>query len=300
MAGSLTDVSGIQIGHYSDPQRGTGCTVILCENGAVAGVDTWGPVLGTHEIDLVRTGQLVNRVDAVALVGRSSFGLASVAGVMKYLEERRQGFEVQGTDMRVPIVTAASIWDITGPDTGGLDATCGYSACAAASVREGQIGMVGVGTGANTPIRGAANRDLLRGLRMGSYVLGTTTVAALIVVNGMDDIRGSSRLESQMSIGPLPDRSATLPISGTALAVVGTDIPLSRPMCNIIARVALDSLRGHWYGIGAPDMAVVTFALSTARSAETSGSIPPAALEAVVTELVAEVFSGDSASTPLG
>jgi L-aminopeptidase/D-esterase-like protein len=143
-------MAGVRVGHFTNARQHTGCTVILCEEGTVAGVDIRGSILGTHEIDLVRSGELVKHVNAVVLTGRSSYGLAVIAGVLRFLEERKRGFQLPNVDVRVPIVTAASIFDITAADAiGGLDANAGYQACLAASPEQFSVqGAIGVGTGA--------------------------------------------------------------------------------------------------------------------------------------------------------
>ena len=105
MQGALTDVAGVRVGHFTHPGRPTGCSVVLCEAGAVAGVDVRGAAPGTRETDLLRPGNLVEHVHAVLLSGGSAFGLAAADGVMRWLEERGHGLQV-GT-VRVPIVPAA-------------------------------------------------------------------------------------------------------------------------------------------------------------------------------------------------
>ena len=107
MYGAITDVSGVRVGHYTDKKAVTGCTVILCELGAVAGVDVSGSSPGTRETDLLRAGNLVERVQAIVLSGGSAFGLDAATGAMRYLEERGFGHETSAG--RVPIVPAAII-----------------------------------------------------------------------------------------------------------------------------------------------------------------------------------------------
>ena len=106
MYGAITDVSGIKVGHYTDRKAATGCTVILCEQGAVAGVDVSGSSPGTRETDLLRPGNAVERVQAIVLGGGSAFGLDAASGVMRYLEERGFGHETSAG--KVPIVPAPS------------------------------------------------------------------------------------------------------------------------------------------------------------------------------------------------
>src|SRR5688572_4607990 len=101
-AGAITDVAGIEVGHFSDTRRPTGCTVILAREGAVAGVDVRGAAPGTRETDLLSPGNLVQEVHAVMLAGGSAWGLAAAEGAMRWLEERGVGMDVRfGT---LPIV----------------------------------------------------------------------------------------------------------------------------------------------------------------------------------------------------
>src|ERR687886_195644 len=99
--------SGIRVGHWTDLDAATGCTVVLCEQGAVAGVDVRGSAPGTRETDLLRPGSLVGQVHAVLLTGGSAFGLDAAGGVMRFLEERRIGYTMPTA--RVPIVVGAVI-----------------------------------------------------------------------------------------------------------------------------------------------------------------------------------------------
>jgi L-aminopeptidase/D-esterase-like protein len=108
--GSITDVPGIKVGHADNPHALTGCTVILCEEGAVAGVDQHGGAPGTRETDLLRPMHLVEKAHAVLLSGGSAFGLDAAGGVMRYLEEN--GIGVDTGVVRVPIVPAAILFDL--------------------------------------------------------------------------------------------------------------------------------------------------------------------------------------------
>ncbi|HTN64966.1 MAG TPA: P1 family peptidase, partial [Burkholderiaceae bacterium] len=108
--GSITSVRGIRVGHYTDSRRLTGCTVILADGGATAGVDVRGAAPGTRETDLLAPCNLVDKVHAIVLSGGSAFGLDSVSGAMRYLEENGIGVDVGVA--RVPIVPAAVLFDL--------------------------------------------------------------------------------------------------------------------------------------------------------------------------------------------
>ena len=142
----ITAVPGIRVGHATDEEGITGCTVILCEGGAVVGVDQRGGAPGTRETDLLRPLHLVEHVHAVLLAGGSAYGLDAASGVMRWLEERGVGFDV-GVGV-VPIVPAAILFDLDlGDPAARPDAAMGYAACQAASTDPVAEGCVGAGTG---------------------------------------------------------------------------------------------------------------------------------------------------------
>ncbi|NDB01422.1 MAG: peptidase S58 family protein, partial [Betaproteobacteria bacterium] len=130
-SGSITRVGGIEVGHFTDPRRPTGCSVVIARGGAVAGVDVRGAAPGTRETDLLHPSNLVDRAHAVLLAGGSAWGLDAAAGVMRWLEEQQIGLEVGFG--RVPIVPAAVLFDLPVGDASiRPDAQAGYQACLAA------------------------------------------------------------------------------------------------------------------------------------------------------------------------
>ncbi len=138
---------GLKLGHYTDTRARTGCTVILCEQGAAAGVDVRGSASGTREIASCEPGHLVERIHAVCLAGGSAFGLAAADGVMEYLEHRGVGFDVGVT--RIPIVASAILFDLgVGNPWIRPDRQSGYSAAASARGDRVEQGRVGAGAGA--------------------------------------------------------------------------------------------------------------------------------------------------------
>ncbi len=140
-------IPGVLLGHYTDLQAKTGCTVILVERGATAGVDIRGSASGTREIEPCQPEHLVEKIHAICIAGGSAFGLAAADGVMEYLEHRGVGFDVGVT--RVPIVASAIIYDLgVGSPWIRPDRRAGYSAAAAAREDRVQQGPVGAGTGA--------------------------------------------------------------------------------------------------------------------------------------------------------
>ena len=140
-AGAITEVPGVKVGHFTDTRRPTGCTVIITEAGAVGGVDVRGSAPGTRETDLLNPINLVDKVTAVMLAGGSAFGLDAATGVMRYLEERKLGYNV-GVGF-VPIVPAAILFDLgVGDPKIRPDASAGYKACEAASTARHATGRV--------------------------------------------------------------------------------------------------------------------------------------------------------------
>ncbi|MFH2104109.1 MAG: P1 family peptidase [Chloroflexota bacterium] len=185
---SIIDVPGIDVGHAQDDEALTGCTVVLCRKGAVGGVDQRGGAPGTRETDLLNPVNMVGKVHAVLLAGGSAFGLDAAAGVMRYLEERKIGFNTGVA--RVPIVPAAILFDLNlGSAARRPDAEMGYRATAAASRQAFQEGNVGAGTGCSVgKIFGMAGA-MKSGLGTASMRIGGgVVVGALAAVNAFGDV----------------------------------------------------------------------------------------------------------------
>jgi L-aminopeptidase/D-esterase-like protein len=186
---SLTDVTGFLVGHVTNLEAATGCTVIICPKGTVGGVDVRGGAPGTRETDLLNPHNRVDEVTAVVLAGGSAYGLAAADGVMRYLEEHEMGYKTR-SGLIVPIVPAAILFDLgLGTSSVRPDAAMGYQACLNASNQAVEQGTIGAGTGA---ICGA-----MRGLDYATKGgLGSTSieiveglwVAALVAVNAVGDV----------------------------------------------------------------------------------------------------------------
>ena len=186
--GAITDVPGIRVGHNTDLEHATGCTVILCGEGAVGGVDVRGGAPGTRETDLLRPGTLVERVHAVLLSGGSAYGLDAASGVMRYLEERDTGFRIG--QAVVPIVPAAILFDLglvthtvrPGPEEG-------YRACEAATSDGVAEGSVGAGTGATVGKALGMKQAVKGGLGTASLSLEDGLhVGAIVAVNALGSV----------------------------------------------------------------------------------------------------------------
>jgi L-aminopeptidase/D-esterase-like protein len=183
----FSEIEGIRVGHAEDLQAATGCTVILCGDGATAGVDVRGGAPGTRETDLLNPVNLVEKAHAVLLAGGSAFGLDAAGGVMRYLEERGIGFDVQVT--RVPIVPGAVLFDLTVGDWRVRpDGAMGYRACLNAEAGGNVQGNVGAGTGATVGKILGMDRAMKSGLGIFALQAGDLKVGAVVAVNCLGDV----------------------------------------------------------------------------------------------------------------
>ena len=254
---TITAVPGIRVGHATDPVGLTGCTVVLCEKGAVGGVDQRGGAPGTRETDLLRPLHLVQKVHAVLLAGGSAFGLAAAEGVMRYLEERRVGFDARVA--KVPIVPAAILFDLDlGDPKARPNAEMGYAACQTASDGPVAEGSVGAGTGATVGKILGPKRAMKSGLGTAVASLGGgLVVGALVAVNAFGDVvdpatgeilAGARKLRSD----ELADTLATMRTfagkailrfaSSTVIGVVATNARLTKEEANKVAQMAQDGI----------------------------------------------------------
>ena len=254
----ITSVPGISVGHYTDTQNATGCTVVLCEDGAVGGVDVRGSAPGTRETDLLSPTAMVDRVHAVLLSGGSAFGLAAATGVVEYLEEKGVGIEFGNAT--IPIVPAAILFDL-GLVTHEVrpDASAGRLACEAAHSGEIVEGSVGAGTGATVAKMLGRDRCIKGGIGTASVHLGNgVTVGAIVAVNAVGGVVGPET--AQVVAGPLDDDGVTMlesvalitdpgyedsrtrPGENTTIGVVATNADMTKAQANKLAEIAHDGL----------------------------------------------------------
>lgn len=299
---AITDVPGVKVGHHTDLQAATGCTVVLCEKGAIGGVEVRGAAPGTRETDLLRPLHLVQYAHAVLLAGGSAFGLDAAAGVMRYLEERNIGFDT-GV-VRVPIVPAAVLFDLAvGDATVRPDLEAGYQACLAATAARPGEGNVGAGTGATVGKLLGLDRAMKGGLGTASQQIGEdVVVGAVVAVNCLGDVvhpqtgeilagarkaDGSGFLNSSEAIKRRPTHSAS-PLANTTIGVVATNAGLSKEETNKLAQLALD---GYSHSIRPTTMydGDTLFALSTGDKTADLSALGVAAAEAVAEAIVRAV-----------
>lgn len=258
MNNSLTDIPGLLVGHWTEHEAATGCTVILCPQGAVAGVDVRGGAPGTRETDLLDPVCMVQQVHAICLAGGSAYGLAAADGVMRWLEEQGYGFDVRVA--RVPIVPAAVIFDLAmGNAQVRPDAAAGYAACTAASAGPVAEGNVGAGTGATVGKLLGYQWATKGGLGTASRVYANgMIIAALAVVNAAGDVvdptHGQIVAGARAADGNgFANIMHTLTAAGeigaerwgqrnTTLGVVATNVALTKAGATKVAQIAQNGL----------------------------------------------------------
>ena len=268
-ASSLTDVPGFRVGHATDSRGLTGCTVVLCGDGAVPGLDVRGLAAGLRDCGPCEPTHLVPVVHALLLSGGSAYGLDAAAGVMSFLERQGIGFRVR--DAVVPIVPAAILFDLSaGSSRARPTAAMARRACRAASSRPVLQGNVGAGTGASVGKMHGMERAMKSGLGSASFRKGALVVGALVVVNawgdvidpragsivaGLRDRRGGSGLPGTtrelLRAGPLfrtgtgarapggpAGRGGAPPPPSTTLGVVATNARLTKVEATSVAKAA--------------------------------------------------------------
>ena len=301
---SITDVPGIEVGHFTDTRRPTGCSVIIARAGAVAGVDVRGAAPGTRETDLLHPSNLVEQVHAVLLAGGSAWGLDAASGVMRWLEENGIGFQV--TYGLVPIVPAAVLFDLPVGDAGiRPDAAAGYAACVAAhQARQKQPrqplaeGNVGAGAGALVGKLFGIHRAMKGGIGSAAVTVNGITVGAIVACNALGDvvnpasgevIAGARALDGKALLGlrdailrgeaPQPLLAGT----NTTIGVVATDAVLTKAQAHRLAQVSHDGLARAINPVHTMSDGDVMFALGTGLAGKTPGMMVLSTLAAEVT-----------------
>ncbi len=236
----ITRVAGIRVGHHTDLQGITGCTVVLCPPGTVASVDVKGGAPGTRETDAIRPGTLVRDVHAVLLTGGSAFGLSAASGVDRWLEERGIGFDTGVA--RVPVVPAAVLFDLgVGDSAARPDAAAGYAACEAA--RDGPLeeGCVGAGTGATFAKLPDPAAGWKGGIGTAGVIEGDLVVSALVAVNALGTVVEDDGTPLVENRNPDAEPSAW-PGANTTLGVVATNARLSKERAQLVAQAGSEGV----------------------------------------------------------
>jgi len=283
---AITAVDGVTVGSWTDREAATGCTVVLCPEGAVASVDIRGGAPGTRNTDLLRQGNLVQQIHAVLLTGGSEFGLDAAGGVARWLEERGKGFAV--TTGVVPVVAAAVLFDLPiGQADVRPDATAGYAACEGAS-KAVQEGSVGAGTGATVGKALMIERATKGGLGTAAERTASgITVGTIVAVNCWGEVvdpdsgaviagpRGDrpgsflstvEQMRKEAPLSPFSEAARKQAGQNTTIAVVATDARLSKDEAFRLAVMAQAGLARTIRPAHSPVDGDAVFALATGRN----------------------------------
>lgn len=293
MYNNILDVKGLKVGQVEDLEGLTGCTVVICEEGAVCGVDVRGAAPGTRETDLLDPINMIQKVHAVVLSGGSAFGLESTCGVSKYLEEKNIGFDVGVT--KVPIVVGAVLFDlVVGDPKCRPNIEMGYKACELANNTELKQGNYGAGCGATVgKIRGP--QYAMKG-GIGSYSVklpNGLVVSALIAVNALGDVYENGKI-----IAGVLDNSKTkilntyeimkngvtkggFNIDNTTIGIVATNAKLTKAECKKVSQVAHNGYAKTIFPIHTPHDGDTIFTMATGEI-ETDMTL----LSSIATEVV--------------
>jgi L-aminopeptidase/D-esterase-like protein len=250
--GGLTDIEGVLVGHATNLEALTGCTVILCERGAVPGVSIPGSATGTEEVELLKPGHVTDRIQGICFAGGSAFGLEAASGVRRFLEHKGVGFPTSAGP--VPLVTGAILFDLGVAERGFRPTReMGESAAAAASSAPVVEGAVGAGTGATVGKLFGPDRMMKSGVGSASMqIYGSVKVAALAVVNALGDVvdpktghiiagarvSKESREFSNTAQAMLGGLSGRLKKENTTLVCVATDAAFDRVQMSKVAQLA--------------------------------------------------------------
>jgi L-aminopeptidase/D-esterase-like protein len=254
MRGTIADVPGVKVGNYTDRKKRTGCTVILCENGAVAGMDIRGFAPGTRQTNSLEILHPVSRIDALCIAGGGALGLDAASGVVKFLIENKKGFDIFGK--KVPIVPSAVIFDLFfAKENAYPNAEMGYRACQNAGKSTTLEGSVGAGTGATVGKLFGVAQAMKGGLGSLCVKIDNAYLGVLAVVNSFGDVldengrilagarmaeksKKLSNMQKQISEGV--DRK--MEGSNTTIIVIATNAGLTKEDATRIAIMAQDGI----------------------------------------------------------
>jgi L-aminopeptidase/D-esterase-like protein len=305
--GSITDVQGVAVGHFTEPRRPTGCTVLLLGKGATAGVDVRGSAPGTRETDLLNPTNTVQQVHAILLAGGSAFGLDAASGVVRYLEEHGVGYSL-GNSI-VPIVPAAILYDLQiGDQKIRPTAESGYKACQAASTARVVEGNVGAGAGATIGKMFGSKQAMKSGLGSASVRIAGTgiVVGALVAVNAVGDVvdpktgkiiagarkpDGSGFMDSMARIRE--GYSVQADSTNTTIGVIATNVALDKAQATKVAQMAHDGLARTINPVHTPSDGDTIFAVATGAIATRAnhGSIGALAADVMAQAVLRAVMS---------
>jgi len=295
----LTDIPRIRVGHASDFDALTGCTVILCDGGAVAGVDIRGSATGTSEMDVMSPGHVTDRIHAVVFAGGSAFGLEAASGVRRFLEKKGVGFDTGAA--KVPIVPCAILYDLgIGKPNVRPTREMGEAAANAATADAVKEGCVGAGTGATVGKLVAGMRQAMKsGIGSATVVLegplAGVSVAALVAVNAVGDIRdpqtgaliaGARKSPQSMELAGTEALMKRGLVGGfrrenTTLAVVATNAQLNKVEATKLAQLAGLGMARTIYPVNTMSDGDIVIALSLGTAKASVDTLGVAAAEAL-------------------
>lgn len=272
---NILDIKGLKVGQAQDYEALTGCTVVICEEGATCGVDVRGSAPGTRETDLLNPINMIQKVHAVVLSGGSAFGLESTCGVSRYLEERKIGFDVGVT--KVPIVVGAVLFDLgVGNPKVRPDIKMGYDACKSASDKILNQGNYGAGCGATVgKIRGM---DYAMKGGVGSYSIkldNGLVVSALVAVNALGDIYEDGKVIAGVLDDTKTKNLSTyeilkqgtcdggFSIDNTTIGIVATNAKLTKSECKKVSQMAHNGYAKAIFPVHTPHDGDTIFTLAT-------------------------------------
>jgi L-aminopeptidase/D-esterase-like protein len=297
-AGAITDVAGIEVGHFTETRRPTGCSVVIARDGAVGGVDVRGAAPGTRETDLLAPTNLVDRVHGILLAGGSAWGLDAATGVVRWLEEQGVGLPV--ATARLPLVPGAVLFDLlVGDATIRPDAAAGYRACELASTKAPAEGNVGAGTGAAVGKVFGIARAMKGGIGTASVTVEGITVGALIACNALGDVidpdtgqviagartrNGKSLMDTRRAL--LRGEAPKPPLAGTntTIGVIATDAVITKVQAARLATMGHDGLARSINPVHTMSDGDTLFMLGTGRAGKSLGMM---VLGTMVAEAVA-------------
>lgn len=246
----LTDIKGVKVGQYENQEAATGCSVVIVENGATAGVDVRGGGPATRETDLLNPINMVQQIHAVMLSGGSAFGLDAASGAMQYLEEHGVGFDMSVA--RVPIVCGASLFDLSvGNSHVRPDKEMGYKACQDSENDLIKEGNYGAGCGASVGKLLGFEHAMKGGIGTYGVQVGNVQVAGIVAVNACGNVIDYQTQEilagvnidkkcvsaSQIILDQM-DQLRKLPDGNTTIGCIVTNVKLTKVQCTKIAGIS--------------------------------------------------------------
>jgi len=303
-------IPGLRVGHVTDPERLTGCTVVLTDAPAVGGVEIRGWAAGVHGLEFLDPRHLVPSIDGVVLAGGSAFGLEAIWGVMQYLEEHGVGFPTSQTV--VPHVAGAILYDLGVGDAGARpDRAMGYRAAAAARPGPVAEGNVGAGTGATVGKLNGIARATKGGLGCAVMERDGVHLGAIMAVNAVGDVRDpeTGRLIAGSRDAAdgrrLVDTAAALaagaphPVfrpTNTTIGLVATTVALDKIQAARVAQLAMD---GYKQALSPPHLSTdgdALFCLSVGKARADVEALGRAAAALVAQAIVRAVRAATAAA----